>query len=170
MLRPPRMAMAIIAITPLLALLSGCGGGGRITTFPADGVPTASAARITVRITEAVRRPDELELVLRIDNPTSDSATFARNYGVFTAATLVQGDIRITGKRTPTRARTLPPNQYTVLAGEEASLRLVFRNAAIDRATNATLHLVGSTLGVGQTWTIPIPPEPSRPVTTASNP
>ena len=41
--------------------------------------------------------------------------------------------------------------------------------ADLDQAADLTLHLAGSTHGAGQSWTIPIPPEPSRPVAMASN-
>lgn len=166
----PRTALALIALIPALAVLPGCGGGGRVTAYPADAVPAATAAQITVRITEVVRRPGELELALTIANPTADPVDFARHYGAFTAATMAHGETRIIGKRTPTKSRTFPPNRYTVLAGENASVRLVFRAADLDRATDVTLHLAGSTHGAGQSWTIPIPPEPSRPAALASKP
>lgn len=170
MIRLPRMALALVALLPALTVLPGCGGAGRVTTFPPDATPAATASQTTVCITEAVRRPGELELALTIANPTADPVVFARNYGAFTAATVVHGDARITGERTPPKSRTFPPNQYTVLAGEDATLRLVFRAADLDQAADLTLHLAGSTHGAGQSWTIPIPPEPSRPVAMASNP
>jgi hypothetical protein len=169
MIRHPRTVLPLLALIPALAVLPGCGGGGRVTTFLAEAAPTATAAQTTVRITEAVRRPGELELALTIANATADPVVFARNYGAFTAATMVHGDRRITGERTPAKSRTFPPNQYTVLAGEDASLRLVFRAADLDRATDAVLHLAGSTHGAAQSWSIPIPPEPSHPVAMASN-
>lgn len=170
MTRHPRTALALVVLFPALTVFPGCRGGGRVTIFPPDAAPGATVSQTTVHITEAVRRPGELELSLTIVNPTATPVVFARNYGVFTAATVVHGDSRITGERIPKRSRTFPPNLYTVLAGEEASLRLVFRAADLDRATDLTLHLAGSTQGAEQSWKIPIPPEQSRPVTMANNP
>jgi hypothetical protein len=169
MIRHPRSVLPLVALIPALAILPGCGGAGRVTTFPAESAPTATSSQTMVRVTEAVRRPGELELALTIANPTADSVVFTRKYGEFSAASVVHGDIRVVGERTPTKSRTFPPDRYTVLAGEEAALRLVFRAADLDRADNLTLHVVGSTHGAEQSWTIPIPPEPSRPAMMASN-
>lgn len=169
MIHPPRSMLALVALIPALAVLPGCGGAGRVTTFPAESAPAATASQTIVRITEAVRRPGELELALTIANPTADPVDFRLHYGSFSSATVAHGAIRVVGKRTPKRSRTLPPSRYTVLAGEEVALRLAFRAADLDRADNLTLHVVGSTLGAEQSWIIPIPPEPSRPATMAGN-
>ncbi len=169
MIRHPRSMLILVALIPALAVLPGCGGAGRVTTFPAESAPAATASQTMVRITEAIRRPGELELALTIANPTANPVVFARNYGEFTAATVAFGDIRVAGERTPKKSRTFPQNRYTVLAGEEVALRLVFRAPDLDRADNLTLHVVGSTHGAEPSWTIPIPPEPSRPATMASN-
>ena len=168
-IRHPRSMLTLLVILPALAVLPGCGGAGRVTTFPAESAPAATSSQTKVRVTEAVRRPGELELALTIANPTADPVVFTRKYGEFTAASVAHGDIRVAGERTPKKSRTFPPNQYTVLAGEEAALRLVFRAPDLDRADNLTLHVVGSIHGAEQSWTIPIPPEPSRPATMASN-
>lgn len=164
MILHPRAELAVVALIPMLTILAGCGGGGRVTTFPDGAAPAATTAQTTVRITEAVRRTGELELALTIANPTADAVVFARDHGAFTAAHVVRGDTRIPGERVPKQSRTFPPGRYTVLAGEAASLRLVFRAADIDRAAGLTLLLVGSAVGAGRSWSIPIPPGavPSR--------
>ena len=168
-IRHPTSMLAFVSLILALAIFPGCGAVGRVTSFPAESAPAATASQTLVRITEAVRRPGELELALTIANPTADPVVFARNYGEFTAATVAHGNNRVAGERIPKKSKTIPPDQYTVLAGEKAILRLVFRAADLDRADDLMLHVVGSTLGSNQSWTIAIPPEPSRPAATASN-
>lgn len=164
-----RAALVLLTLLPSLVILPGCAGsGGRVTAFPVESAPAATMAQTTVRIDEIERAPGELILALSIANPTTEPVIFTRNYRVFTAATVALGDVHITGERSPKKSRTVPSNQYTVLAGEEAALRLVFRAPDIDRAAAVTLHVVGSTHGAAQSWVIPIPPEPSRSTAMAS--
>mgnify|MGYP000092956484 CR=1 FL=1 len=68
MIRLPRMALALVALVPALTVLPGCGGAGRVTTFPADAAPAATASQTTVRITKA---------------DGWHESTFARNGGIF---------------------------------------------------------------------------------------
>ena len=159
----PRSSLVLPAVLLALLVLPGCTGGGRVTAFTPTSAPTATASQIAVRVTEIERAPGSLILRLSIANPTSAPVVFARTYGSFTAASVAYGDILITGIRVPTRSRTVPPNQYIVLAGEDASLGLDFRAAGIDRAANLTLQIHGSMHGVDQVWSIAIPPEPTIP-------
>lgn len=167
MSRLSRSLLTLVVLIPILAFSPGCGGAGRITSFTKASAPAATVSQITVRITETVRRPDEVEVALTVVNPTAHPITFARHYGRFTAATMTHGDLRVTGMRTPKQSRTIPHNGYTVLAGEEAGVRLAFRAAGMDRAERLTLQIVGTAHGAELSWTIPIPPEPSRPASMA---
>jgi len=155
----PSLALSIALVGTIA--LSGCASGGRAMQFPRESAPTATASQIVMRLTEIERSPGSVTLRITITNPTAEPAVFARSYGVFTAATLIHGDEHITGVRVPKQSRTLSPNQYTVLAGEDAVVSLDFRAADIDRASNLSLSVRGSTHGIDQTWTIAIPPVPS---------
>jgi hypothetical protein len=156
----------------LLALLGlpGCVSEGRVTAFTPESMPIATASQIAVRVTATERAPGSLILRLSIVNSTNEPVVFARKYGAFTAATVTYGDQHVTGTRVPAQSRTFPPNQYTVLAGEDANLGLDFRAAGIDQASHLSLQIQGSTHGVDQVWTIAIPPEPSGQPNTANSP
>lgn len=166
----PRFAYAAklgLAASCTIVLLTGCATGRRTMSFTADTAPTSSVSSINIRVFRVERAPGSLILRLYITNPTPDAVEFARRYSVFTAMSIIHGNERITGVRTPFQSRTSSPSRYLVLAGEHADLSLDFRADDIDRATDLSLTVQGSTHGVDQTWTITIPPEPSIPTATS---
>lgn len=149
---------ALLASAALTTALGGC--ASRLAPFPTGQAPTATLEEVSVTVTAIHRTEHAVELAIRIDNRSGQSIVVPRHYRDMSGILLTDGTVQVTGQRR-TSKRTISPNRYTILTGEQAELELEFADPAL--AASGALHLMLQAARGDHplSLTLPIPAAPS---------